>query len=355
MIVSDSLVCVLTEYDISGIKVQCDASVSDAAAKMFLEDFSAGWEEALRMVEEEYGDCESEAEDMPVEIYKKDYGFFISVGEIEIRYAYGDYYDVEYSIEAFENALDNMKAAYPQIEYEGYIGSLLSDLHCGEVYQWEFSSKGDVVVYDLLGETLGNIFAEEEEPSTERFEADDESGAAEFWETFAEELEANGDFAETIKVLYAYADWIQKADLDRAVAKILEIAEEYDADKAEELTELIEKLESGEEIEEENVTFADLPDGYMEALDMFMMAEELSGITPKRGEVISSEGVFDIVIAKAEAGDAEAKFTAGKYFIADHMEEETERAIRWIREAADAGMQEAKEYIVSHKEVFRES
>ena len=59
----------------------------------------------------------------------------------------------------------------------------------------------------------------------------------------------------------------------------------------------------------------------MEAMEMFMMAEEISGNKPRRGGIMSSEGTFDIVI---ETGDAEAKFTAGEYFIADHIEEEEE-------------------------------
>lgn len=83
----------------------------------------------------------------------------------------------------------------------------------------------------------------------------------------------------------------------------------------------------------------------MEALDMCILAEEISGEIPKRGEIMSTDGAFEIVIEKAESGDAEAKFTAGRYFIADHIDEENERAIRWIREAAEAGFEDAEEYM----------
>lgn len=38
----------------------------------------------------------------------------------------------------------------------------------------------------------------------------------------------------------------------------------------------------------------------MEAMDMFLMAEEISGKRPKRGEIMSSEGTFEIVIAEAK-------------------------------------------------------
>ena len=83
-----------------------------------------------------------------------------------------------------------------------------------------------------------------------------------------------------------------------------------------------------------------------------MMAEDICGVTPLPGEVISSKGTFDVVIAQAEAGDANAKLTAGNYFIADHIEGEIERAIQWIQEASDAGIEEATEYIHSHRELF---
>ena len=75
-------------------------------------------------------------------------------------------------------------------------------------------------------------------------------------------------------------------------------------------------------------------------------------VMPKRGEITSSEGTFEIVIEKAEAGDPEAKFTAGKYFIADHIEKEMERALRWIREAAEEGIEEAEEYMEDHEDLF---
>lgn len=90
----------------------------------------------------------------------------------------------------------------------------------------------------------------------------------------------------------------------------------------------------------------------MEALDMCMLAEEIRGVTPGRGKIMSAAGDFELVFETAESGDTEAKFTAGKYFIADHIEEESERAVRWIREAADAGLEDAEEYIEEHSDLF---
>ena len=431
MELSESLVWALEGYDISGVKVLCEESICDDIAQSFMTDFSNGWKKALLKVEQVYGDYTPA--DVPAKIVKKDYGFFISIGALDIRYASGDFYDAQYGFDALYSALENMKTAYPQVEYEGYICGILSDLKAGEAYQSEVSSRSVAKVYDFVGEILGNIFATEMYVPEEPLDADDvnfvvtgklkffenreeiseyiedlggnvtgsiskktnylinndlnsitsknakakELGIpiisetefiamfgdpsefdleqSEFWESFAEELECYEDFDEAIKALYAYSDWIKKADLDRAVRTIINIAGECDEDAQEELVELVKQLESGEyvgETEEEDTVEDNLPDGYMEALEMFMMAEDISGITPLPGEVISSKGTFDIVIAQAEAGDANAKLTAGKYFIADHIEGEIERAIQWIREASDAGIEEATEYIHSHSELF---
>lgn len=431
MELSESLVWALEGYDISGVKVMCEESICEDVAQSFLTAFSNSWKEALAKVEQVYGDYTPA--DVPAKIVKKDYGFFISIGALDIRYASGDFYDAEYGFNALDYALENMKTAYPQVEYEGYICGILSDLRAGEAYQLEVSSRSGAKVYDFVGEILGNIFATEMYVPEEPLDADDvnfvvtgklkffenreeiseyiedlggnvtgsiskktnylinndvnstssknakakELGISiisetefiamfgdpsefdleqsEFWESFSEELECYADFGEAIKALYAYSDWIKKADLDRAVRAIINIASECDDDAQAELVELVKQLESGEyvdEADEEDTVEDNLPDGYMEALEMFMMAEDISGVTPLPGEVISSKGTFDVVIAQAEAGDANAKLTAGKYFIADHIEGEIERAIQWIQEASDAGIEEATEYIHSHCELF---
>ena len=441
MVLSDSLVWALEHYNISGIKVLCEESICDDIAQSFMTDFSNRWKNALLEVEDEHGDCIPA--DVPAKIVKKDYGFFISIGALDIRYAYGDCYDADYSFNALNCALKNMKTAYPQIKYEGYICGVLCDRWSGDVFQEEAWHGRRPELYDFVGEALGNILASEvyvpEKPidadyvnfvvagrlkffknrkeisgyieglggnvtgsiseETDYLISNDLNAASSkiakakelgipiiseaefigmfgkprqfgletslFWDCLSGRLYSKKEFDQTIKVLYAYSDWIRKADLERAVRAIIHIAGEcevYEDDKyecaeelQEELVELVKQLESGEYVDEVDVkdTVADnLPDGYMEALEMFMMAEDISGIRPLPGEVISSKGTFDIVIAQAEAGDANAKLTAGKYFIADHIEGEIERAIQWIQEASDAGIEEATEYIHSHCELF---
>lgn len=110
---------------------------------------------------------------VPVEVVKKDYGFFISIGALDIRYASGDYYDAQYGFNALDCALDNMKTAYPQVEYAGYICGVLSDLRAGEAYQFEVTNRGITKAYDFVGEILGNIFATEMYVPEEPLDADD--------------------------------------------------------------------------------------------------------------------------------------------------------------------------------------
>lgn len=69
---------------------------------------------------------------------------------------------------------------------------------------------------------------------------------SEFWLQLAEEMWANEDFEETLQALYGYAAWIKKADLDRTVRTILDIAGEEDEDLREELKEFVQTLKAGE-------------------------------------------------------------------------------------------------------------
>lgn len=335
MLLSESLAWSLEDYDCSGIRVYCDKAVAKIIANSFLEEFSELWEAAIESVEEEYGDCEEQ--ELPVCIEYTDYGFFMSVSQLEISYSYGDFYDIDYGPDAFNTAFNNMKEAYPKIEYDGLIVYPLCDTRCGEIVQYEISSHGNIDTYDFVGKGLAFLLADDE-----RIE-----------ENFARELESNGDYDDTIKTLYAYKSYLNEERLKKTLQVIFNIADENGED-VEELEELVKSLESGtyEESDEEDEDTSYLPDGYMEALEMFVKAEELGAPKPKAREVVTSKGTFDLVIMKAEEGDADCKFIAGKYFIADHIEEETARAIQWISEAAEEGIEEAEEYMLDNPELF---
>ena len=57
MLLSDSLVCALDSYDVSGIKVFCDQSKREEISNYFIEKYNVLWSEALTKTEEKYGNC----------------------------------------------------------------------------------------------------------------------------------------------------------------------------------------------------------------------------------------------------------------------------------------------------------
>lgn len=78
-----------------------------------------------------------------------------------------------------------------------------------------------------------------------------EVGESDFWCTFTKWLESEEDFEDTIKTLYAYSQWISKSTLDRAIRSIIDIADLVDEEIQDDLVELVSKLETGEEVEDE--------------------------------------------------------------------------------------------------------
>ena len=229
-----------------------------------------------------------------------------------------------------EKTLKKVKKQFPDIRYESG----------GEWEQFEFISEGDGddTAISIVGEALQRDL---------------------MFNSLADDLKLEyfGSTNDFISFLNVYQKWINESSM-KALISTLEVQlnkgrvgyhESIDVLK-ENLNRFKHTLDTGEPYKmiEDN---AGLPDGYME--DMFDLAETISGHSPAQGEIVSSVGTFKLVIEKAESGDAEAKFTAGKYFIADHIEEERERAIRWIREAAEAGIEEAVKYKDKHSELFR--
>lgn len=335
MYIPDFLVHYIMYGDHTTIKIYCDAELRDGIIERFTEVFNEEYEKLMDLIEKEEGPCH-EKEFNPFHGAKKtDYGVSLSFGNLALHDFTGDFLIWDTADEVLEDALWTIKKEYPSISYEGFVAYIRSDVKGGELIQYEIFSekkkdKGDVV-YDCIGEGLGVALEEN-------------------WEDMSEELSytEENDLKKIIKLFHMYSKWIPSDTID----KIIELSEESDKES---LHEFADALRAGEDvdIEEEKIDTSDLPDGYMEAMEMFLMAQEISGNKPlKRGEILSSNGVFDIVIEKAESGDVEAKYTAGKYFIADHIEEEIERAIRWIREAAEAGLEEAKDYMEDYSELF---
>lgn len=342
MDIPESLVWALDNNGTSVVKIYCAENIRKEIASRYTEVFNDEYEKLMDLVEEEQGTCFERVEGInPFNGPRvTDYGVLLRFNELALYSGkYGDYISGYFAEVAVEKALDIIENEYPSIVYDGYIAYSMADIHGGEIVQFRISSgmnrDKDDEVYDCVGEVIGEAIMNEKT-----------------WLRLSDELiaEKEIEFKRIIKFFYLYSRWIPSWAIDR----VIELSENNRWDIKESLQEFAAALRAGEvvDIEEDKIDTRRLPDGYMEVLDMFALAEEINGKNFDRSRVISSEGTFEIVIEKAESGDARAKFTAGKYFIADHIEEETDRALKWIHEAAEAGVEEAKEYLEEHNELF---
>lgn len=208
---SDALAFAMESYDFSGVKVYCDKTMCKEAIAFFEETYSELWKEAQNKVEEEYGSCEYS--DEPILIREEDYGFLIKpFDELEVRYSYGDMWDPIYSEEAFDNSLKKLKENFPSIEYQGYMGYILRDIHGEQAASYEYySGKKRPKTYDIIGEKLGEILSGDPEDHPD------------FWETLSEHLDWFNEPDKTINIIKSYKKWIKKEDLEKALTKIEEI------------------------------------------------------------------------------------------------------------------------------------
>lgn len=230
MLLSESLAWTLENYGCSGLKIYCDSTVAKEIANSFLTEFTQLWKDAVESVEEEFGGCDET--DIPVEITFTEYGFFMSISQLEINYRFGDFYDLDYGPNAFNKAFSNMNNNYPQIQYDGLILYPLCDTKSGEMVQYEMSSHGNVDTYDFVGKALEVLLATDEDLE----------------ECFAENLESYEDYKESIQTLYTYQKYFSEEQLENALQIILNVAEECDEDM-DELEELIEDLKSEIDVE----------------------------------------------------------------------------------------------------------
>ncbi len=171
MLLSNSLLNALDGEKISGVNVYCSKTISKEISTFFFDEYMNKRNSAIKKVEDQYGGITS---NIPISIEDKDYGFFIAVSELEIRYCGGDYYIPDIGVDVFLDAIKSMKSKYPQIEYEGYVGYILSDVREGYPFQFDISSSKDKDgPYDFIGETLSHILASEVYVPEEGFDASD--------------------------------------------------------------------------------------------------------------------------------------------------------------------------------------
>ena len=226
MVLSNTFAWALEGYSCSGIKVYCNQEEAKAIADTFINEFSTLWEEALQSVKSLYKNVEDQ--EVPTTIELKDYGFFIGVSQLEIEYAYGDYYDPDHGNQAFNKALDHMNKTYPNLKYEGYITYPLCDMKAGEIFVCEIGANQSNKTYDFVGEAMNQML-----------NSDDVE------EVFASQLESELDFEETIQSLLAYKEYIDEDVFESTMQMILAVAEENDED-VDALNELLETLNEEE-------------------------------------------------------------------------------------------------------------
>lgn len=343
MCIPDCLIEAMGDDGCSAVKIYCEEALRNEIASRFTELFNEEYVKIMDLIEEEEGACYEKDEGInPFNGAKvTDYGVFLSFDCLAMYTAFGNHLADYDAGDALNKSLKRIKQEYPSISYEGYIAYCWSDVNSGDVCQYEISSKRrrkkdkGFVIYDFIGEALRKILEDRDA-----------------WERLSEFslYEDEKTLKKIIKLYHLYSSFVPSDSIER----IIENSKKRDDSMSVSLQEFAEALRSGKDIdiEDDEIDTSNFPEGYMEALDMCILAEEISGETPKRGVIMEAGGDFEIVIEKAESGDAEAKFTAGKYYIADHIEEERERAIKWIREAADAGLEDAEEYIEEHSDVF---
>lgn len=224
----DSILWAIGPEGVSGVDIFCETSKSQEVVEEFEEIFVVCWNEAEDAVEAEYGDCTEKEEecDVPAEVDVTDFGVRMLCGPLYFSYRSGDEIDFNgHAEKALKRALRILLEKYPEISYEGYIGYRWSNIHCGDVTQYELSSGGENLqetdkTYSFVGEALASKIQEEE-----------------FWEELTEQLDAAecDDFKQVLNNFYAYRKWISKEDAER----ILEVADEINEDFRSELEELL--------------------------------------------------------------------------------------------------------------------
>lgn len=238
MYIPDCLMWAMGDDGCTAVKIFCEEGLREEIVERFSEAFNEEYEKLMDLVEEEGGACyEKEEELNPFHGAKvTDYGIFLSFDALSLYCdEYGDYLSSHNAGEALEEALKIIKREYPSISYEGYVAYCWSDVHSGEVVQYEISSekkkkrdKRDVI-YDFVGNALSGILEDEE-----------------VWFDLSEELENadENEIKKIIKLFYLYSQWLPS----NAIDKVIEIFEDSNEDMAQSLRELADALKAGEDV-----------------------------------------------------------------------------------------------------------
>lgn len=152
----------LEDENVSTVKIYCEEGIKGDVKAFFENTFANEWKNALVKAEAEYNGIDGVGREQ-LHVTTCDEGVSINVISLEIRYAAGDFYDLNLGSAALDNALELTKQKFPQVEYSGYLLFALSDRRCGEVFQWSVSSINEELdKYDFLGQAIGRVLSTEE-------------------------------------------------------------------------------------------------------------------------------------------------------------------------------------------------
>ena len=218
---------------VSTVKIYCEDRIKNKVAKYFEECLADEWKKACEEVEEKLGELELDI--CWIYVGTDDYGVVVLVDEIGIKTQTG-YYDPYCGANALDNALENTKEKFQEIEYEGYINDVYSDTSYGETVQWSISSTGEEKTeYDFIGRALNSRLKNEDHiwPEPANRKADDltfvVTGKLEYFKNgedikrYIEELGASVSESVSKKTSYLISNDLYSDLLENIKAKELNV------------------------------------------------------------------------------------------------------------------------------------
>ena len=241
MSIPDCLVEAMGFDGCSAVKIYCEKAQRNEIASRFTEVFNEEYEKIMDLIEEDSGACyEKDAGINPFTGAKvTDYGVFLSFDCLAMYCGFGDHLANYDAGDALNMALNRIRQEYPSISYEGYIAYGWSDVHGGDVCQYEISSKRrrkkdkGFVIYDFIGEALRKILEDEDA-----------------WERLSEFLLFQEEYTlkKIIKLYHLYSEYVPSDSIER----IIENSNKDDESICVSLQKFAEALRSGEDIDIED-------------------------------------------------------------------------------------------------------
>jgi len=296
MQIPEALLWGMPAEGISGVYIYCEPGEKKAVYDFFTKKFNEDWDTAVKEVIEEYGEEDDDEAESPLIASEFDEGIYAQLEDLDIPYQDGDYCDTDEGENVLRGTLEALEKEFTGISYEGYIA-----------YRWS----------DVNGSGVEQYYIKSSNISEEKETFDFVAKALQFFNPNDLETDDEDELKEILAFLYDYKDAI---DCDTIFDGILDYAEEQDEDLRETLEEAIADLKAGNKItDDEEENDAHLPDGYMDALNVIVAADEYEralaqkGVLPElrkpggRNEIITSgEESYPRIVYAAKQGDEKA-------------------------------------------------